>query len=333
MRPLYGVLSALGCVLVADPALAQQPAADQQPMVEQLMHTQEQLLRKIDELQNRVDQLEGRLNATGPTPAPHRRAAAPRVKPRPTPPPPAAPAIVNPGRQCFPNPGRRRCAPTPRRFTTPGRRRFVQPRSPPPHRPTPRSNNPSPPRSTRTSPDCCRPSRWATSSTGRAALRPAGARDPHSRHRRRGAPLRVCETLGLGRPERPQPDRCAAAQTIPLNNSAADMQGGDFGMTARFSRFGIDTRTLTDWGTLETRLEGDFGGGAPTSSNARVPAAPGLGANSAPPVFRVLVGQANSLWNEGVFETLIDATNLNQSFIRQAQIRAAGRLEGSCASS
>ena len=41
---------------------------------------------------------------------------------------------------------------------------------------------------------------------------------------------------------------------------------------------------------------------------------------------RVLIGQANSLWNEGLFETLIDATNLNQSFIRQAQMRVTGRL-------
>ena len=40
----------------------------------------------------------------------------------------------------------------------------------------------------------------------------------------------------------------------------------------------------------------------------------------------MLVGQANSLWNEGLFETIIDATNLNQSFIRQAQIRLTGRL-------
>ena len=114
-------------------------------------------------------------------------------------------------------------------------------------------------------------------------------------------------------------------QTIPLNNSAAAMQGGDFAMTARFSRFGVDTRTLTDWGTLETRLEGDFGGGAPTSNNAvfRLRQAWGeLGTEN----FRVLVGQANSLWNEGVYETLIDATNLNQSFIRQAQVRATVRL-------
>jgi hypothetical protein len=114
-------------------------------------------------------------------------------------------------------------------------------------------------------------------------------------------------------------------QTIPLNGSGADQQGGDFGMTARFSRIGLDTRTLTDWGTLETRIEGDFGGGAATSSNAvfRLRQAFGeLGTEA----FRVLLGQANSLWNEGVFETLIDSTNLNQSFVRQAQIRLTGRL-------
>jgi hypothetical protein len=103
------------------------------------------------------------------------------------------------------------------------------------------------------------------------------------------------------------------------------MQGGDFGMTARFSRIGVDTRTLTSWGTLETRIEGDFGGGSPTSSNALFrlrQAWAELGTEE----FRVLIGQANSLWNEGVFETLIDATNLNQSFVRQAQLRVTGRL-------
>jgi len=114
-------------------------------------------------------------------------------------------------------------------------------------------------------------------------------------------------------------------QTIPLNNSSADQQGGDFGMTARFSRVGLDTRTLTNWGTLETRLEGDFGGGAPTSNNAvfRLRQA---WAEVGSEAFRVLIGQTNSLWNEGLFETLIDATNLNQSFIRQAQLRLTGRL-------
>jgi len=114
-------------------------------------------------------------------------------------------------------------------------------------------------------------------------------------------------------------------QTIPLANSPAAMQGGDFGLSARFSRLGIDTRTLTGWGTLETRLEGDFGGGAPTSTNAtfRLRQAWGeLGTEQ----FRVLIGQANSLWNEGVYETVNFSTNLNQSFVRQPQIRATGTL-------
>lgn len=116
-----------------------------------------------------------------------------------------------------------------------------------------------------------------------------------------------------------------APQGIPLTGSLADRQGGDFFMTARFSRFGFDTRTPTSWGTLETRLEGDFGGGAPASSNAvfRLRQA---WAELGDERFRVLIGQANSLWNEGVFETLIDATNLNQSFVRQAQVRLTGRL-------
>jgi hypothetical protein len=112
-------------------------------------------------------------------------------------------------------------------------------------------------------------------------------------------------------------------QTIPLNGSPADEQGGDFGISARFSRIGFDSRTLTDWGTLETRIEGDFGGGTANNATFRLRQAWGeLGTEN----FRVLLGQANSLWNEGIFETLIDSTNLNQSFIRQAQIRLTGRL-------
>lgn len=114
-----------------------------------------------------------------------------------------------------------------------------------------------------------------------------------------------------------------AVQTIPLNGSNADLQGGDFGMSARFSRIGTDTRTLTDWGTLETRLEGDFGGGNSTSATFRLRQA---WAEVGTDEFSVLLGQANSLWNEGVFETLIDSTNLNQSFVRQAQIRLTSRL-------
>jgi DcaP outer membrane protein len=115
------------------------------------------------------------------------------------------------------------------------------------------------------------------------------------------------------------------AQTIPLAGSPAAMQGGDFGMSARFSRFGMDTRTPTEWGTFETRLEGDFGGGAAVSTNAvfRLRQA---WAEVGTEQFRVLVGQANSLWNEGVFETVNFATNLNQSFVRQPQVRATGTV-------
>lgn len=114
-----------------------------------------------------------------------------------------------------------------------------------------------------------------------------------------------------------------AVQTIPLDGSGADEQGGDFGMSARFSRIGADTRTLTDWGTLETRVEGDFGGGTSNNATFRLRQAWGeLGTEE----FRILLGQSNSLWNEGLFETLIDSTNLNQSFVRQAQIRLTGRL-------
>lgn len=115
------------------------------------------------------------------------------------------------------------------------------------------------------------------------------------------------------------------AQTIPLAGSPAAQQGGDFGLSARFSRIGIDTRTATGWGTLETRVEGDFGGGAPTSTNAvfRLRQAwAELGTEQ----FRVLAGQANSLWNEGVYETVNFSTNLNQSFVRQPQVRAIATL-------
>lgn len=114
-------------------------------------------------------------------------------------------------------------------------------------------------------------------------------------------------------------------QTIPLAGSPAARQGGDFGMSARFSRIGVDTRTLTRLGTFETRVEGDFGGGAPTSTNHTFrlrQAWAELGAER----FRVLAGQANSLWNEGMFETLNDSTNVNQSFVRQPQLRLTSLL-------
>jgi len=114
-------------------------------------------------------------------------------------------------------------------------------------------------------------------------------------------------------------------QTIPLARSPADMQGGDTGFSARFSRIGMDTRTALPWGMLETRVEGDFGGGAAASPNAvfRLRQA---WAEIGTEQLRVLVGQANSLWNEGVYETVNFSTNLNQSFVRQPQVRVTASL-------
>lgn len=116
-----------------------------------------------------------------------------------------------------------------------------------------------------------------------------------------------------------------SAQSIPLVNSPAWRQGGEFFMSARYSRLGVDTRSLTAWGTLETRLEGDFAGSTLTAPNSLFRLRQAW-AELGTPEFRVLAGQANSLWNEGLFESVNDGTSLNQSFVRQAQLRATGTL-------
>ena len=117
-----------------------------------------------------------------------------------------------------------------------------------------------------------------------------------------------------------------AQQSIPLALSPAALQGGDFGLSARFSRIGMDTRTAIAWGTLETRIEGDFAGGSPALSSPYLFRLRQAWGEFGTEQFRVLVGQANSLWNEDVYETVNFATNLNQSFVRQPQIRATATL-------
>jgi hypothetical protein len=257
----------------------------QQPTIEDLM-------KKIDQLQRRVDELEAKQHApkpAAPAPRPARIAATPA-------PAPAAPVVVAAPAATAPvaAPAKTAEAESPFAATIPGLRP-----------PEPMGNQ------------------FENEDALRSDLPGIAIRIPGTETQVRiygFAKLSSYYDLS-GRNQTDAPP----AQTIPLNNSAADAQGGEFGMTGRFSRFGIDTRTLTDLGTLETRVEGDFGGGAPTSSNATFrlrQAWAELGGDQ----FRVLFGQANSLWNEGVFETLIDATNLNQSFIRQAQVRATARL-------
>jgi hypothetical protein len=117
-----------------------------------------------------------------------------------------------------------------------------------------------------------------------------------------------------------------AQQSIPLSRSPAALQGGDFGISARFSRFGMDTRTAIGWGTLETRVEGDFAGGSTALASPYLFRLRQAWGEYGTEQFRVLVGQANSLWNEDVYETVNFATNLNQSFVRQPQIRATATL-------
>lgn len=47
---------------------------------------------------------------------------------------------------------------------------------------------------------------------------------------------------------------------IPIKGSAANQQGGDYRMHSRQSRIRFETDTPTDWGKLQTRVEGDFFG-------------------------------------------------------------------------
>jgi hypothetical protein len=252
-------------------------------------------MRKIDQLQRRVDELESHQHAA-PTPSPHPRRSAVATPPVTTAPAPALPPVAVAAAPAPPpaTTSKTADAATPFQNTVPG----LLP-------PEPMGNQFE-------NEDALR------SDLPGVAIRIPGT-DTQVRLYGFAKLSSYYDVSGRNQTDAPP------AQTIPLNNSAADAQGGEFGMTARFSRFGLDTRTLTDWGTLETRVEGDFGGGQPTSTNAvfRLRQAwAELGDES----FRVLFGQANSLWNEGIFETLIDATNLNQSFVRQAQVRATGRL-------
>lgn len=301
MRRKDLALGVIACLLSAGPALAQQPSV-------------EDLIRKIDQLQRRVDQLEGQVkSAKAPSPQPRKAApqaaqTAPPPARVPQPSPPAAVAAVPLN-------------------TTPG--------APPV---TPKAAPATAQADANKAAADAVASAFAPNIPGLRSPEPMGAQFENEDALRSDLPglaIRIPGTqsqvrvYGFAKVSgwydmngRNQTD-VPTAQTIPLNNSAASQQGGDFGMTARFSRIGLDTRTLTDWGTLETRIEGDFGGG--TSNNALFRLRQAwfeLGTEE----FRVLAGQANSLWNEGIFETIIDATNLNQSFIRQGQVRVTGRL-------
>lgn len=281
----------LGASLAALPALAQQP-------------TLEDLMRRIETLQRRVDELEGarRQPAAAPAPRPRTPAVvAPVAAPAPPPPPAPAPTLAR-------TPAR---TPTPLVAPYPA----LQPYNPDdPARDQPRSAPaPRPPAEIRAEVDealrgsldglAMRVPNTDTSVRLYGFVRFTGYRDFNGRN---------------------QTD-AAAVQSIPLNGSAADRQGGDGDYTARGSRIGVDTRTPTHLGQLDTTIEADFRGeispGGDLAFRLRLAFAELTQGD-----WRFLLGQANSLWNDGLFEAYHDATNLNQSFVRQTQLRVSRRF-------
>jgi len=267
-----------------------EPAHAQQPTVEELM-------RRIDALQRRVDELEA-ARPTAPKPQARRRAAKAPAAPVPAAPPPTVVAAAPPPEAAPPGSP----APIPADGIIPFREQLTST--------VPGLLPPEPMGAQQGTEDALR------SDLPGAALRIPGT-DSHLRLYGFAKASMWWDLNARNQTGAPLPSQ------IPLTDSAAWEQGGDFGITPQFSRLGLDVRSLTRLGTLETRIEADFAGGSGTNLVFRLRQAWGeLGTER----FRVLVGQANSLWNEGLFETLIDATNLNQSFIRQAQVRLTGRL-------
>jgi hypothetical protein len=120
------------------------------------------------------------------------------------------------------------------------------------------------------------------------------------------------------------PTDAASVQGIPLTSN--NTQPGGFDVTARSSRFGFDTRSDTAWGRLDTTIEGDFRGEASPGGDLFYRLRQAF-AELTRDDWSYLIGHTNSLWNEGITEALHDATNLNQSFIRQAQLRVTHRFD------
>lgn len=112
-----------------------------------------------------------------------------------------------------------------------------------------------------------------------------------------------------------------AVTAIPLAGSAANKQGGDFRMHSRQSRIRFDSRTPTDWGSLRTRIEGDFFGPA---GNQRVSNSDSFRVRHAyGQLGPVLAGQTWSTFmdQDTFFDTIDFYGAAGQEFVRQTQIR------------
>jgi hypothetical protein len=112
-----------------------------------------------------------------------------------------------------------------------------------------------------------------------------------------------------------------AVTAIPMKGTAANSQGGDFRMHSRQSRIRFDSRTPTDWGSLRTRIEGDFFGPA---GNQRVSNSDSFRVRHAyGQLGPVLAGQTWSTFmdQDTFFDTVDFYGAAGQEFVRQTQIR------------
>lgn len=117
-----------------------------------------------------------------------------------------------------------------------------------------------------------------------------------------------------------------AVTSIPLKDSVANKQGGDFRMHSRQSRLRFDSRTPTDWGSLRTRIEGDFFGPA---GNQRVSNSDSFRIRHAyGQLGPVLAGQTWSTFmdQDTFFDTVDFYGAAGQEFVRQTQIRYTASL-------
>jgi hypothetical protein len=119
--------------------------------------------------------------------------------------------------------------------------------------------------------------------------------------------------------------------SLPVDGSVAAGQGSDFRLHARQSRLRFVTRTPTDWGELQTRIEGDFFGAAgnerfSNSDQFRIRQAFGV-------LGPVLAGQTQStlMDEDSVPEVLDNFGPPGDVNIRQPQIRYTHAIEANLA--
>ena len=293
----------LGLGMACLPALLPPTARAQAPSMEELM-------RRIEALQRRVEELEA-AQAPSRRAAPPVAAPAPRQAARPPAPgiaAPTAPAAAPPGTAAA-----RRPAPA---SPSPAASPLIAaaPAGPPAAAPTPEAQ------------------RQITRAAVDEALRgemPGSIRIPGTDTSVRlygFIKTNVIDDINArNRSDAP------SVQSVDLYGSGAYQQAGDIQFTARRSRVGFETRTPTGWGPLNTRLEADFAGDQPSAAGSATSGGYMLRLRHAyaevgGDEFRVLVGQTNSLWNEGLLETLTDSSFVNASSVRQAQLRVTARL-------